>query len=190
MAGGIAGIGGRDYGQVVGRGGNDIQLLETEDDGSILAGEVWVTLGHILTTKPIGVYPIDSTPLEDNSQVRTHGTEEVGLEAQLAQQIDWAKMGDSIVGKTFAFYLNRGLVTGGTLTREIYAIGKVAVTDGGNTFPGAPGGPALQLMFLKTEVAIVFDSTPLGEENPTATGSKVDPTTVALGTYMIQSDTA
>ncbi len=76
------------------------------------------------------------------------------------------------------------------MTREIYAVGKIEMTDGGAAFPGSPGGPALRFLFLKVEVAIVFDSTPLGEENPTATGSKVDPSTIVIDTYYIQSDTA
>jgi len=190
MAGGILGIGGRDYGQVVGRGGNDIQFLETEADGSGLGSEIFVTAGHILTTKPLGVYPIDSTPLEDASQVRTHGVEEVGLEAQLAQQIDWAALGDSVVGKTFALYWNRGKVSGGAKTREILAIGKIEMTDGGASFPGSPGGPALRFIMLKTDVAITFATVPSGEQNAfPLTPVFASPQTILISTYLLQVDT-
>lgn len=178
----------RDKGEIIGAGGNDIQLVEVEDDLSELATpDAFHDLGEIMTSQENIGLPAEEFPLENKEVRQTHGMDALNMTFQLAQSIDASKFIIEIRDRFYAIYWNKGTSSG--KVREHIGFGQVFIPSGENQRPSGGGGITIEFRYIKAPATRIFDTAGTGANIALPTTATATVITLTSGEYFTELDT-
>jgi len=178
----------RDKGEIIGAGGNDIQLVEVEDDLSELGTpDTFHDLGEVMTSQENIGLAADEFTLENKEVRQTHGMDALNMTFQLAQSINASKFIIEIRDKFYALYWNKGKASG--KLREHIGFGQVFIPSGENQRPASGGGITIEFRYLKAPATRIFDTAGTGANIALPTTTSTPIITLTAGEYFTELDT-